>query len=124
TKAIETGLPKMRIEEAAARRQARIDCGREVIVGVNKYQRDHEEQIDVLEVDNRAVLQNQLQRLEEVRRTRNPIAVQEALSALTKCAETRQGNLLELSVNAARVRATLGEISNALENVFGRYQAV
>ena len=124
TKAIETGLPKMRIEEAAARRQARIDSGREAIVGVNKYQRDHEEQIDVLEVDNRAVLQNQLQRLEQVRRTRDPIAVREALHALTRCAESGEGNLLELSVNAARVRATLGEISNALEKVFGRYQAV
>ncbi|MEO8658075.1 MAG: methylmalonyl-CoA mutase [Bryobacteraceae bacterium] len=124
TKAIETGLPKMRIEEAAARRQARIDSGREVIVGVNRYQRDHDQQIDVLEVDNRAVLDNQLQRLAEIRRTRDPRAVEAALDALTKCAETKEGNLLELAVNAARLRATLGEISTALEKVFGRYKAV
>jgi methylmalonyl-CoA mutase len=124
TKAIESGLPKMRIEEAAARRQARIDSGQEVIVGINKYQPDSEEQIDVLEVDNRAVRENQLARLAEVRRTRDSKAVGEALAALTKAAETGEGNLLELSVNAARVRATLGEISAALEKVFGRYQAV
>ncbi len=124
TKAIETGLPKMRIEEAAARRQARIDSGKEVIVGVNRYRTDREEDIEVLEVDNRAVLQNQLRRLAEVRHARDQRAVDEALSALTKSAETGEGNLLELCVNAARVRATLGEISAALEKVFGRYQAV
>jgi methylmalonyl-CoA mutase len=124
TRAIETGLPKMRIEEAAARRQARIDSGRETIVGVNKYRLDHEEPIEVLEVDNRAVRENQIRRLGQVKQTRDPSAVREALDALTRCAETGEGNLLELSVNAARSRATLGEISSALEKVFGRYQAV
>ena len=124
TKAIETGLPKMRIEEAAARRQARIDSGREVIVGVNKYQSEIEEPIEVLEVDNRAVRANQLRRLEEVRARRGAAAVEAALEALTRAAATGDGNLLELSVNAARARATLGEISLALEKVFGRYQAV
>ena len=124
TKAIESGLPKMRIEEAAARRQARIDSGAEVIVGINKYRPETEEKIDVLEVDNRAVRENQLRRLAEIRRTRDATAVQSALDALTRAAETGDGNLLELAVNAARVRATLGEISYALEKVFGRYQAV
>jgi methylmalonyl-CoA mutase len=124
TKAIESGLPKMRIEEAAARRQARIDSGQEVIVGVNKYQPETEEQIEVLEVDNRAVREKQLARLNDVKRTRNEQEVQEALSALTLAAQSGEGNLLALSVNAARVRATLGEISSALEKVFGRYQAV
>ena len=124
TKAIETGLPKMRIEEAAARRQARIDSGREVIVGVNKYQSHAEEHIEVLEVDNRAVRANQLRRLEQVRARRDGAAVEAALEALTRAAGTGDGNLLELSVNAARARATLGEISLALEKVFGRYQAV
>jgi methylmalonyl-CoA mutase len=123
-KAIETGVPKMRIEEAAARRQALIDSGREVIVGVNKYQPTQPEQLDVLEVDNQAVRQSQLQRLAQIRRTRDQRAVEEALSALTNCARTGSGNLLELAINAARVRATLGEISYALEKVFGRYQAV
>jgi methylmalonyl-CoA mutase len=123
-KAIETGVPKMRIEEAAARRQALIDSGREVIVGVNKYQPTQPEQLDVLEVDNQAVRQSQLQRLAQIRRTRDQHAVEEALSALTNCAQTGSGNLLELAINAARVRATLGEISYALEKVFGRYQAV
>ncbi|HNY41179.1 MAG TPA: methylmalonyl-CoA mutase [Bryobacteraceae bacterium] len=124
TKAIETGLPKMRIEEAAARRQALIDSGRETIVGVNKYHPDHEDSIDILEVDNSAVRDSQLRRLAQVRATRNEPAVQAALSALTKCAETGEGNLLDLSVQAARLRATLGEISMALEKPFGRYQAV
>ncbi|MBA3975595.1 MAG: methylmalonyl-CoA mutase [Candidatus Solibacter sp.] len=124
TKAIETGLPKMRIEEAAARRQARIDSSRETIVGVNKYHPDHEDPIDILEVDNSAVRESQVRRLAEIRATRNEQAVQEALAALTRCAETGEGNLLELSVRAARLRATLGEISMALEKPFGRYQAV
>ncbi len=124
TKAIETGLPKMRIEEAAARRQARIDSGREVIVGINKYRADREEQIDTLEIDNRAVRETQLRRLAQVRAQRDSRAVEQALDALTKAAENKDGNLLELSVNAARKRATLGEISNALEKVFGRYRAV
>jgi methylmalonyl-CoA mutase len=124
TKAIETGIPKMRIEEASARRQAQIDAGREVIVGVNKYQTDKSEEIEVLEVDNRAVRESQLRRLAEIRRTRDQAKVDEALAALTKCAETGEGNLLDLSVRAARVRATLGEISSALETIFGRYKAV
>ena len=124
TKAIETGLPKMRIEEAAARRHARIDSGREVIVGVNKYRSEKEEQIDVREVDNGAVRDNQLARLAKIRGTRDQRSLADALNALTRAAETGDGNLLELSVNAARVRATLGEISTALEKVFGRYQAV
>jgi len=123
-KAIETGLPKQRIEEAAARRQAQIDSGRETIVGVNKYKPAEEERIDVLVVDNKAVRESQLQRLAEIRAARDPHAVDEALTALTMAAEDGSGNLLELSVKAARVRATLGEISSALEKVFGRYQAV
>jgi methylmalonyl-CoA mutase len=124
TKAIETGIPKMRIEEAAARRQARIDSGREVIVGVNKYQTGRAEEIEVLEVDNRAVRESQIRRLEEVRRSRDRRQLGEAVEALTNCARTGEGNLLDLSVRAARARATLGEISMALEKVFGRYAAV
>ena len=124
TRAIETGLPKMRIEEAAAKRQARIDSGRETIVGVNKYAVTSEQEIDVLVVDNAAVREKQLARLAEVRARRNSKEVEGSLSALTRCAETGEGNLLELAVNAARKRATLGEISSALEKVFGRYQAV
>jgi methylmalonyl-CoA mutase len=124
TKAIETGLPKMRIEEAAARRQALIDSGREVLVGVNKYKLTQDEQIDVREVDNQAVRQSQLCRLEQIRATRDQRAVDEALAALTGCAQSGSGNLLELAIQAARLRATLGEISAALEKVFGRYQAV
>jgi methylmalonyl-CoA mutase len=123
-KAIETGLPKMRIEEAAARRQARIDSGREVIVGVNKYRLEHEPPLDVLEVDNKAVRESQVRRLTEVRRTRDSRAVDEALAALTRAAESGEGNLLALAVTAARTRATLGEISTALEKVFRRYQAI
>jgi methylmalonyl-CoA mutase len=124
TKAIETGLPKMRIEEAAARRQAQIDTGRETIVGVNKYRRTEESEIEVLVVDNQAVRESQLRRLAQVRAARDQQAVDAALAALTRAAGSGQGNLLELSVNAARVRATLGEISSALEKPFGRYQAV
>jgi methylmalonyl-CoA mutase len=124
TKAIESGLPKMRIEEAAARRQARIDSGKETIVGVNKYRQAEERPIDVLEVDNVEVRRRQLARLDELKRARDGAAVNAALAALTHCAETREGNLLELAVDAARARATLGEISLALEHVFGRYQAV
>jgi methylmalonyl-CoA mutase len=122
-KAIETGVPKMRIEEAAARRQARIDAGREVIVGVNKYLRTDEDPLEVLEIDNRAVRESQIRRLEEVRSRRDRPAVEAALTALTEAAGNRGANLLELSVAAARARATLGEISAALEAVFGRYQA-
>jgi methylmalonyl-CoA mutase len=114
----------MRIEEAAARRQALIDSGRETIVGVNKYKPATEEPIEVLEVDNQAVRESQLRRLAEVRARRDPAAVTAALAALTETARSGNGNLLDLAVQAARLRATLGEISSALETVFGRYQAV
>ncbi len=124
TKAIEAGIPKMRIEEAAARRQARIDSGNETIVGVNKYRLEKEDPIEILEVDNTSVRLSQIKRLEEIKAKRNNDDVQAALEALTKCAESGEGNLLELSVKAARVRATLGEISDAIEKVSGRYQAV
>jgi methylmalonyl-CoA mutase len=123
-KAIETGIPKMRIEEAAARRQARIDSSRETIVGVNKYRLAKEEPLEVLVVDNQAVRESQLRRLAQTRAARDQGAVDAALAALTRCAETAEGNLLELSIDAARKRATLGEISFALEKVYGRYQAV
>jgi methylmalonyl-CoA mutase len=123
-KAIETGVPKMRIEEASARRQAQIDSGRETIVGVNKYRLAEEPPLDVLMVDNRAVRESQMHRLAQTRAARDQAAVDAALSALTKCAETEEGNLMELSIEAARRRTTLGEISSALEKVFGRYQAV
>jgi methylmalonyl-CoA mutase len=123
-KAIQTGLPKMRIEEAAARKQARIDSGTDIIVGVNAYHADSESALDVRVVDNTAVRRSQLARLEELRRTRNAVAVQESLAALTRCAETGEGNLLELAVVAARLRASLGEISIAIERAWGRYQAV
>jgi methylmalonyl-CoA mutase len=123
-KAIDTGLPKMRIEEAAARKQARIDSGKDVIVGVNKYRVDDEDEIEILEVDNTAVRKAQLERLKKLRKARNNDAVRLALGAITKCAETGEGNLLELAVDAARKRATLGEISDACEKAFGRYNAV
>jgi methylmalonyl-CoA mutase len=123
-KAIETGLPKMRIEEAAARRQARIDSGRETIVGVNAYRLSHEAPLEVLEVDNKAVRERQVRRLEAVRQARNGTTVMAALAALRDAGKTGHGNLLDLSVAAARARATLGEISSALEEAFGRYQAV
>jgi methylmalonyl-CoA mutase len=124
TRAIESGLPKMRIEEAAARRQARIDSGQETIVGVNKYAVADEKPIDVLVVDNAAVRETQIVRLRKVKKQRNQLDVEAALAALTNCAGTSEGNLLEFAVQAARKRATLGEISSALEAVFGRYQAV
>ena len=123
TRSIEMGLPKRRIEEAAARRQAQIDSGEEVIVGVNKYRPEVEDTLTILEVDNRAVRERQLRRLNQVKNSRNQAAVNEALQALTETAETGNGNLLECSVEAARVRATLGEISTAMEKVFGRFQA-
>ena len=122
-KAIEQGLPKMRIEEAAARKQARIDTGQDVIVGVNKYRLDREAPIDLLEVDNAAVRRQQIARLEEVKARRDDTAVQATLYALRTCAATGEGNLLARAVDAARARATLGEISDALEAAFGRYTA-
>jgi methylmalonyl-CoA mutase len=123
TKAIEKGIPKMRIEEASAKKQARIDSGEDVIVGMNKYKPDEEEQISTLEVDNDAVRRSQIERLKEIRKKRNTNSVQKALQALTEAAESQKGNLLDLAVEAARERATLGEISSALEKVFGRYKA-
>jgi methylmalonyl-CoA mutase len=123
-RAMESGLPKMRIEEAAALRQARIDSGRDIIVGVNRFRPEREEPLETLEVDNTAVLQAQMARLERLRAERDPVRVDEALGAITRCAETGQGNLLDLSVAAVRARATVGEISDAMERVFGRHQAV
>jgi methylmalonyl-CoA mutase len=123
-KAIETGLPKMRIEEAAARKQARIDSGRDTIVGVNKYRLEKEDPLEILEVDNTAVREAQLKRLQKLKAERNDRSVQESLNQLTEAARTGNGNLLELSIEAARRRATLGEISLALEKVYGRYRAV
>jgi methylmalonyl-CoA mutase len=122
-KAIEQGLPKMRIEEAAARKQARIDTGKDTIVGVNQWRLDKEEAIDLLEVDNVAVRRKQLERLAQVKDDRDEDDVQAALDAITQAAETEDGNLLALAVDAARKRATLGEISQALEQVWGRYTA-
>ncbi|MED3906916.1 methylmalonyl-CoA mutase [Geobacillus thermodenitrificans] len=122
-KAIETGIPKMRIEEAAARRQARIDSGAETIIGVNQYRPEKEEPIDILEVDNTAVRERQIERLNELKATRDNEQVEAALAAITKAAETGEGNLLELAVQAARVRATLGEISYAIEKVAKRHRA-
>ena len=123
-KAIETGVPKMRIEEAAARTQARIDSGAQKIIGVNVCRLEKEDPIDILEVDNTEVRKQQISRLEQLKAGRDNEAVRKALDAITKCVETKQGNLLELSVEAARVRATLGEISDACEKVVGRYNAV
>ncbi len=123
-KAIETGLPKMRIEEAAARRQALIDSGKETIVGVNKYRLDKEEPIEILEVDNTAVRESQIKRLKQLRGDRDESKVRGILGAITQCAETSEGNLLQLAVEAARERASLGEISDAMETVFGRHKAV
>ncbi len=123
TKAIEAGIPKLRIEEAAARRQAKIDSGKETIVGLNKYRLEKEAALDILEVDNTAVREAQIKRLKELRATRDEAKCRAALQALTSAAKTGEGNLLELAVSAAQARATLGEISDALETVFGRYQA-
>jgi methylmalonyl-CoA mutase len=121
-RAIETGLPKRRIEETAARKQARIDSGKDTIVGVNRYRLDREKPMDILSIDNAAVREKQLARLKQIKASRDAQAVQAALDAITKCAETGEGNLLQLSVDAARLRATLGEISYAMEKIYGRYQ--
>jgi len=123
-KAIETGIPKMRIEEASARKQAKIDTGSTTIIGVNKYRLEKETPIETLEVDNTAVREAQIRRLAELRANRNNDEVEAALNAITRCCETGEGNLLELSVDAAKKRASLGEISLACEKVFGRYKAV
>jgi methylmalonyl-CoA mutase len=123
-KAIESGIPKMRIEEAAARTQAKIDSGLQTIVGVNKYRLEKEDPIDILDVDNTAVREAQIKRLQKLRAERNESEVQAALEAITKCVQTGEGNLLELAVEAAKKRATLGEISYACEKIVGRYNAV
>jgi methylmalonyl-CoA mutase len=123
TKAIEAGLPKLRIEEAAAIKQARLDSVQDVLVGVNAFKSDDDTPLEILEVDQTAVLANQIERLKALKADRDPNAVALALEALESAARTGQGNLLLLSVEAARVRATLGEISDALERAFGRYQA-
>jgi methylmalonyl-CoA mutase len=122
-KAIESGMPKLRIEEAAARKQARIDLGEEVIVGVNKYQAEEDMEVDILDIDNEAVLQAQLHRLSELKQSRDTDAVTQSLEAIHQCAMTGEGNLLDLAIKATRVRATVGEISMAMEKEFGRYNA-
>ncbi|MCG8700663.1 MAG: methylmalonyl-CoA mutase family protein, partial [Bacteroidales bacterium] len=123
-KAIETGVPKMRIEEAAARKQARIDSKQDTIVGVNKYRLEKEDPLEILDIDNTAVREAQIKRLAELKANRDSTAVEAALKKLTEAAKTGDGNLLALSVEAAKVRATLGEISDAIESVSGRYKAV
>lgn len=123
-KAIETGLPKMRIEEASARTQARIDSGIQTIVGVNKYRLEKEDPIDILEIDNTAVRIQQIERIKDLRGKRDEEAVKKALAEITECARTKKGNLLELAVKAAGLRATLGEVSDACEEIAGRYKAI
>ena len=123
TKAIEAGLPKMRIEESAAKKQARIDSGQEIIVGVNRYETDEESNIEILDVDNSKVRAEQIARLNEIKNSRDNNEVEEVLSKIEACSKTGNGNLLELAVDAAKKRATLGEISLAMENVFGRHKA-
>ncbi len=123
-KAIETGIPKMRIEEAAARTQARIDSGVQKIIGTNVYRLEKEDPIDILEVDNTSVRKQQTERLAQLRANRDNEAVQKALDAITRCVETKEGNLLALAIEAARLRASLGEISDACEKVVGRYNSV
>ena len=122
-KAIESGLPKLRIEEAAARKQAMIDRGENVIVGVNKYQTEEQGDVDIMEIDNPAVRRSQLARLAKIRKERDSDAVEAALNALSEAAASGDGNLLTLSIEAVRARATVGEVSSALESVYGRYAA-
>ena len=124
SKAIETGIPKLRIEEAAARKQARIDSGIDTIVGINKYRLEKEDPLEILDVDNTMVRESQIARLKELRANRDESKVKAALAAITNAAKTKTGNLLELAIEAARVRATLGEISDACEEVAGRYKAI
>jgi methylmalonyl-CoA mutase len=123
TKAIEAGIPKLRIEEAAARKQARIDSGQDLIIGVNKYRLAQEDPLHILDVDNQKVRAQQLEQLADLKAKRDAKKVAECLQQLTECARTEQGNLLEIAIEAARARATLGEISDALERVYGRYKA-
>jgi methylmalonyl-CoA mutase len=124
TKAIEAGLPKMKIEEAAAKKQARIDSGQDIVVGVNRFNSGLKADIDLLEVDNTAVREKQILRLNELKANRNNEAVEKSLKNITLAASSSEGNLLELAVEAARSRATLGEITRAMENIYGRFQAV
>jgi len=123
TKAIEAGIPKLRIEEAAARKQARIDSGQDIIVGVNKYRLEKEDPLHILDVDNQMVRRQQIERLDQIKATRDTQKVNECLARLTASAKSGEGNLLELAIEASRYRATLGEISDALESIFGRYKA-
>lgn len=123
-KALENGLPKLRIEEAAARKQARIDSGQDSIIGVNVFKLDKEAPIDILEVDNTAVREAQIKRITTLKENRNPAHVEQTLADLTACAKSGKGNLLDMAIKAARARATLGEISDAMETTFGRYKAV
>ena len=123
TKAIEAGIPKLRIEEAAARKQARIDSGQDIIVGINKYRLEKEDPLHILDVDNEMVRKQQVEQLQQIKTTRDSNKVKEKLEKLVETAKTGQGNLLEIAIEAARYRATLGEISDALETVFGRYKA-
>jgi len=123
TKAIEAGIPKLRIEEAAARKQARIDSGQDIIVGINKFRLEKEDPLHILDVDNEMVRKQQVEQLQQIKATRNSDKVKEKLEQLVETAKTGKGNLLEIAIEAARYRATLGEISDALETVFGRYKA-
>jgi methylmalonyl-CoA mutase len=122
-KAIETGMPKMKIEESAAKKQARIDRGEDVIVGVNKYKLEKEDDVEILEIDNDAVRESQIARLNSIRDSRDEAAVEDALEAIYQCACGNGGNLLDLAIKATRLRATVGEISYAMEREFGRYNA-
>ncbi|MEX6626264.1 methylmalonyl-CoA mutase [Tenacibaculum salmonis] len=124
TKAIEKGIPKMRIEEAAAKKQAKIDSAQDVIIGVNKYPLEKEDHLSILEIDNESVRLSQIERLNDLKSKRNQIKVKKSLADLTECAKSKKGNLLNLAIKAARNRATLGEISDALESIFGRHKAV
>jgi methylmalonyl-CoA mutase len=123
TKAIESGIPKLRIEEAAARKQARIDSNQDIIVGVNKYRLEKEDPLQILDIDNQLVRKQQVEQLNQIKTTRDSEKVKASLEKLIQCAKTKTGNLLEIAIEAARNRATLGEISDALETVFGRYKA-
>ena len=123
TKAVTSGMPKLRIEAAATRKQARIDRGEETIVGVNKYRPETPDTVEVLDIDNTEVRRNQIRRLEKIKANRDAQAVKKALTALTDAARSGEGNLLALSIEAARQRATVGEISDAMEKVYGRHRA-
>lgn len=123
TKAIVTGYPKLKIEEAAARKQANIDSGKEIIVGINRFKTDRKTTLDLLQVDNNEVRRTQIERLQRIKALRNKVKVQEALKSITRGAQANEGNLLSLAIEAARERATLGEISSAMEESFGRYKA-